>query len=145
MNLILFGFKGCGKTLFGKKLAHILKRPFIDLDELYDEPPSALYLKLGEKAFRNLETQILFSLKPNDPSVIALGGGTVLQSKNVLFLQTLGTLIYLERSFESVARDLKKLPAFAKDLAHLRAIYNQRKPIYESIPAFCINLDNHGL
>ncbi|OGN64419.1 MAG: hypothetical protein A3E80_04050 [Chlamydiae bacterium RIFCSPHIGHO2_12_FULL_49_9] len=143
MHLIFFGFKGCGKTGLGKKIARISNRPFIDLDDLFAEPPRSLYPKLGEEKFRKLESELLFSLKPKTPSVIALGGGTVLKSQNISFLQSIGLLIYLERSFEEIKKNLEALPSFAKNWEHLRQIYLQRKPIYESIKA--LKLDRYGL
>ena len=36
MNIILIGFKGCGKTLIGKTLAAKLKRGFYDTDSIIE-------------------------------------------------------------------------------------------------------------
>ena len=43
MNIILFGFKSCGKTHFGKKLSFQLSRPFIDTDQMIEEEYALLY------------------------------------------------------------------------------------------------------
>ncbi|MBI3236336.1 MAG: hypothetical protein HYZ48_01300 [Chlamydiales bacterium] len=37
MNTILIGFKSCGKTYFGKKLAEHLSLPFIETDSLIEK------------------------------------------------------------------------------------------------------------
>ena len=37
MNIVLFGFTGCGKTHFAKRLSDAVKRPFLDTDDLIVE------------------------------------------------------------------------------------------------------------
>jgi len=37
MNLILFGFKKCGKTYYGKRIAKELGLPFLDTDQRLEE------------------------------------------------------------------------------------------------------------
>jgi shikimate kinase len=143
MNRILFGFKGSGKTTFGKKLAEQLKKPFIDLDELiekrYHLGIRELYKKVGEIEFRRIERETLLEIKSVTGSVIALGGGTVLDGENVKLLQTMGEMIYLKASFETIQKRIQDQPAFV--LQTLKQIYEERLPIYESIPAVCIEND----
>src|SRR5689334_18525522 len=103
MNLLLFGFKASGKTHFGQLLAHKMHRPFIDTDDLLLElykketgqskKAKQIYEKLGEKGFRELEKRTLYLLKEVQNSIIALGGGAVLDPENVLFLQKVGALV----------------------------------------------------
>src|SRR5207302_1037919 len=121
VNLILFGFKASGKTYFGKKLANQLNCPFIDTDEellgkFHSCSISQLYKTLGKKNFRHEEEKMIFSLHTQKQSVIALGGGGAILNKNIVpFLQTLGDLIYLKTSFETVKERILKqdpLPAF---------------------------------
>ncbi len=136
--MILFGFKGCGKSHFGKLLAAKLHLPFIDTDELLGGSPSHLYRTLGETRFRMLEKEALLTLQSG--CVIALGGGTVLDPSNVELLLKIGKLIYLEASFETIARRIKITPAFAEGTS-LHTLYQARKPIYESILAHRIDTD----
>ena len=136
--MILFGFKGCGKSHFGKLLAAKLHLPFIDTDELLGGSPSHLYRTLGETRFRMLEKEALLTLQSG--CVIALGGGTVLDPSNVELLLKIGKLIYLEASFETIARRIKITPAFAEGTS-LHTLYQARKPIYESIPAVRIQVN----
>jgi len=153
MNIILFGFKCSGKTHFGKMLAQELNRPFIDTDERIIEgfshslPISQIYRILGEKEFRNQENVVIQSLAQNTRSVIALGGGTILNPENVKKLQKTGCLIYLAASFKTVQQRIfkKDTPAFidANDpINSLRTIYDERTKIYESIRAPKIDTDN---
>lgn len=160
MNLILFGFKGCGKTHFGKLLASHLQRPFIDTDDLvltlYEKEKgerlsqSQLYLELGPMLFRALEKQAIFSLSSIQNSIIALGGGAILDPDTATFLQKLGALIYLKASPKTLrtrmkqAIDLGKMPAIfdaPEWEASFWKLIQERTPLYEAIPSRFIDTD----
>jgi shikimate kinase len=135
MNLILFGFKGCGKTYFGRRAA--VDYPFLDTDELLSKKyggrsPRELFLEWGEAKFRLEERQIVKEIAGVTKSIISLGGGTVLNPNNVILLQTMGTLIYLKASFELIQ---------LRGTNPIRAVYEARLPIYEAIPAKILDLD----
>jgi shikimate kinase len=133
MSLILYGFKGCGKTTMGRKLAQELGLPFVDTDELMGGSISELYERLGEKEFRLLEKKTILGLKKEPPKVIAIGGGAILDPENQAHLKSLGKLVYLEVPFEVIEKRLKTLPAFAKGAKSLFEIYHERLPIYRRI------------
>lgn len=156
MNFILFGFKGCGKTHFGKLLAQALRRPFIDTDELVSELHARdtgkrlrahdIYKKIGEAGFRALEREAILSLENVQDSIIALGGGAVLDPENVEFLQKIGALIYLEAQAETLKTRVmrEEIPAFCEEkdpIASFLQMIHERKPLYESIPARRIHTD----
>lgn len=156
MNIILFGFKGSGKTHFGKILATQLKKTFIDTDvfienQYYQRTGKKslirdIYNDLGESGFRSLEKKAILELLTISNAVIALGGGTALNLDLMEKLQKIGQLIYLETKFETIEKRVFKhgTPSFVNphDPAEsLRQIYRERKPIYESIPAEKINTD----
>jgi shikimate kinase len=147
MNIILFGFKGCGKTHFGKLLAKELKRPFIDLDDhivaLYAQTtgqllsPRQIYQLLGETDFRSLENKAVVGLSEVKNSIIALGGGAVLSPVNRKILTKKGRLVYLQASLKTI-----KLRGIRLAAGPIEKLYHERKPAYQSIPAPCIPLDN---
>ena len=64
MNLILFGFKSCGKTTFGQKLSQQLGIPFIDTDRIIEGKVnmscSEFYQLHGDAAFRAEGVEIPF-------------------------------------------------------------------------------------
>ncbi len=146
MNIILFGFKGAGKTHLGKLLGKCLKRPFVDTDDLivkkYCCPVRELYHSVGEVKFREIEREIIREIELYKSCVIALGGGAILDLENRRRLQTMGRLVYVKASFATVQERILKegIPAFTrgKDLAN---IYSERIPIYESIPSICVDVD----
>jgi shikimate kinase len=149
--LILFGFKSCGKTHFGKLLAERLGWAFIDTDDLlinlYQEKNSAyeIHKSIGEQRFRELESRAILTLAPKSPSIIALGGGSILNADNVSHLQTIGQFIYLKAPFSTVQTRIlqNKIPSFVDSnhpIDSLRAIYEKRCPLYESIDAVSIDV-----
>jgi shikimate kinase len=157
MNLILFGFKAAGKTHFGKLLSKELKRPFIDTDDLITQlyakqfknelPIRQIHQTLSDTGFRILEKAAIFKLKPNAQAIIALGGGAILDPENLDYLKKIGQLVYLKVGFDSLKKRILNydLPAFIdaeNPEESLRKIYEQRLPIYESIPAICIQVDH---
>ncbi len=156
MNILLFGFKGCGKTHFGNLLAQKMHRRFIDTDNLVMEYFAKqvgkhillreIYVQLGFDAFRTLEKKTLQSLTHTKDTVIALGGGAVLDPKNIKSLQKIGCLVYLSTSAQTLQQRVLKhqIPAFldAKNpqMSFLK-MYQERRPIYESISADKIDCD----
>ncbi len=144
-NLILFGFKGCGKSYFGPLLAQTLTVPFFDLDErlehLYKKNRGqslscrGIYLFEGEKAFREFESRALLSLQREKRSILSLGGGTPLLPYNLSLLQKMGRMIYLEAEVETLKkRALDHPPAFMAPRT-FEEVYAERKSFYEKIPA----------
>ncbi|MES2274133.1 MAG: shikimate kinase [Chlamydiota bacterium] len=152
MNLILFGFKGVGKTHFGKLLAHQIHRPFIDTDALIEnlfakkKTPREIHQILGEKEFRALENEALQTLKGVQNSIIATGGGTFLNPESADFLQKIGALVYLKASVGTLRKRILQgeLPSFLdkNDLegSFLKMIH-EREPIYRSLPARTVDVD----
>lgn len=122
-NLILIGFKAAGKTTLGKKIAQQLNRPFIDTDDLFDEAPRPLFDRLGEKAFRALESSKILSLEHLTGHVISTGGGTILNPTNRDFLSQLGTVVFLNTPRSIIE---SRLPRFLSK-------YEARLGIYTSM------------
>lgn len=143
MNVIIFGFKGCGKTHFGKLLAKKLAWSQIDTDDLIIQlhgnkncTARDVYKEIGPAKFRALETQAILSLNDVHNSVISLGGGAILDPQNVIILQEIGTMIYLETSLETIRK---------RGINHVDGpidqLFYQRLPIYRAINAHKINTD----
>ena len=92
MNLLLFGFKRCGKTYLGLKVAQKMHMHFLDTDQMIEDLFTARHHKTlacreivhdhGIHFFRELEKQVIYSLENTTNTVIALGGGSVLDQAN---------------------------------------------------------------
>ncbi len=85
MNLILFGYRGCGKTTLGKKLAAQLWKDFADGDakvrqRFGNRSIADIWATDGEPAFRETEAEVTAELCNLDNHVIALGGGALMHA-----------------------------------------------------------------
>lgn len=106
-HIFLTGFMGSGKSRIGKILAQQLKVSFKDTDELISEKNkmtvSEIFEQKGEDFFRESEKEIvrqLASLK--EKAVISLGGGALLDKKNLKLIKKKGVLIYIESSLDAI-------------------------------------------
>lgn len=144
--LVLIGFKHCGKTSVGKLLAQKLAAQFVDTDELLLAKYAAesgqvvacstLYRKLGESAFRALEKQVITQLTLSGPTVIATGGGVVLDPENVRVLRRLGMVIYLATPYEVLHARLQNqaVPAFMEDVeTGFASLFQHRQALYRKL------------
>lgn len=143
MNTILFGFKGCGKTHFGKLLADKLGLPFVDTDDLIVQlygkkglTVREVYEQIGEVQFRLFENQAVQSLKEVKNSIIALGAGAILNPLNRKLIEKLGKLVYLETSLETLIKRHVNPAA-----GPIEPLYHLRLHLYREIPAVQINTD----
>lgn len=152
-NLILIGFKSSGKTFFGRLLAERLNKPFIDTDclieQLYAEEHDdqktcrEIALHLGLPGFRLLENQAIASLSLTTNSIIATGGGTLLDSNNLQILQQLGPLIYLNVCKDTLKnRILSENRPSILDLKNFDALLKGRLPHYEKAALHTLHTEN---
>ncbi|MEE9404755.1 MAG: shikimate kinase, partial [Algisphaera sp.] len=84
MNIILLGYRGCGKSTLGRQLAQKTWKDFFDIDALVREQydgatVSEIWETHGEPAYRAAEVRVTQKVVEKDNCVIALGGGTLMQ------------------------------------------------------------------
>ncbi|MBT9314659.1 shikimate kinase [Leptothoe spongobia] len=110
-NLYLVGMMGSGKSTLGKYLAHTLNYRFIDTDDVIVQAIghsiNDIFADQGEAAFRNIETQVLAQVAPYTNTVIATGGGMVIQQKNWSYLQS-GLVVWLNVSIDELMTRLSR-------------------------------------
>ena len=98
-NIILVGLKGTNKAEIGKNLAHRLKMKFIDTDDIMKRESGLdlpeLLEKIGEKQFRSLENNIIRKILNVSNTVIVVGGGSILNGKNIKALKQNGLVFSL--------------------------------------------------
>ena len=108
-NIILAGLKGTNKAEIGKDLAHRLKMKFIDTDDIMKRESGLdlpeLLKKIGEKQFRSLENSVIEKISNVSNAVIVVGGGSILNRRNIKALKQKGLVISLVTSKISFKRD----------------------------------------
>ena len=148
--LCLAGFMGSGKTTAGRQLAQQIGWRFLDLDERIEQRAGAriaeIFERLGEAAFRDLEYEQLAraldeSTSGAVPSVIALGGGTFAQARNLERLRSAlkpedapreGFVIWLDCPVDQLCArcvTMGNRPLF-RDESSFRKLYEDRVPFY---------------
>lgn len=106
-KIFLTGFMGCGKSTHGKKLAKLLNKPFIDLDNYIEKKEEAtvdfVFKTKGEDYFREKESEYLKQVINRYPkAVVSLGGGASCFNNNISLLLKSGLMIYIEMPPETL-------------------------------------------
>jgi len=98
-NIILGGFMATGKSSVGRRLAIVLGYDFLDLDTLIAAeegmPISQIFTARGESAFRALETRMVERVAGRTGCVLATGGGTIVNPRNLDVLKRSGVVVAL--------------------------------------------------
>jgi shikimate kinase len=99
MNLVLIGLRGTGKSTIGRMVAAQLKWEFFDTDTIVQDRAGMtireLFEKKGEPEFRRMESEIVQECSGNNQSVIASGGGAILNDANVAAMKRNGFVVHL--------------------------------------------------
>ncbi|MGF1528583.1 MAG: shikimate kinase AroK [Candidatus Competibacterales bacterium] len=152
-NLILVGPMGAGKTTIGRRLATALQWAFCDSDREIERRTGVsipLIFELeGEAGFRAREKTVLEELCRRQSTVIATGGGAVLDAANRRCLKASGRVIYLRVSVDEqlrrLARDNQR-PLLQTDdpRRRLETLAAQREPLYREIADWVVTTDDQG-
>lgn len=101
MNIVLTGLRGSGKTGLGKILAKSLKWKFVDIDKIIEKEEKKKIAKIvdlkGWEYFRAKESKVAAQVATLDNTVIATGGGTIIDKENEIELKKNGKIVYLYR------------------------------------------------
>ena len=88
-----------GKTTVGELVASVTGREFIDTDRLIESEQgtsvSDIFEAKGEDGFRALEREVVQRTASREGLVMALGGGAVLDARNVDDARSNGVVYYL--------------------------------------------------
>src|SRR3954465_5629271 len=147
MSIVLIGYRGCGKTSIGKKLADRLWQPFVDTDDPVVKKGGKnikdLFEQDGEERFRQLEADVIKEVAKLEEHVIALGGGGATRKENVKVLRDAGhKLIYLRCEPAELFRRIQmdpttggSRPALAKrggGIGEIQTVMTEREPAYRA-------------
>lgn len=107
MNIVLIGYRCCGKSSVGRYIADKTGREFIDTDGLIEKKAGSTIEEIisdrGWEYFRELEKGIVKEISAADNLVIATGGGIVMDEENNLNLKRNGFVVWLKGDVEVIS------------------------------------------
>lgn len=138
----LVGVAGCGKSTVGSRLAHRLRRPFVDLDARIQVAAgrsiAAIFAAEGEAGFRAREEQALLDVSHDSPPlpVVACGAGVVELPGHAGLMGAPGTVLWLDlpvgTALERCRRQGAERPLMADEVAYGRRLQG-RGPLYRAL------------
>jgi len=149
MLAALMGYRGCGKTTIGKRIADRLWARFVDIDDLIVRAAGGksirdIFLEHGEPYYRDIETECLREALKQSDIILALGGGTVIRDQNREMLRADGgKIIYLKCDPEELDRRIKSDPnsalhrpsltSLGGGIQEIRIKLSEREPLYREV------------
>ena len=131
LNIVLVGMPGCGKTSIAKALAQKMSRPVLDTDLMVEQKAGMkipeIFKKYCETYFRGLEKSAVMEAGKQHSSVIATGGGVVIDTDNYLPLRQNSRIYYIDRPISMLQMSGRPL---SKSASALYEMFNKRKPLY---------------
>ncbi|MDB6128407.1 MAG: Shikimate kinase [Verrucomicrobia bacterium] len=140
VNLYLVGFMGTGKSTVGRAVAHRLGFHAVDSDHeierLTGKTIPDLFAAEGEPAFRARERAFIESGHPTERTLVACGGGLVVQPGAVERLKARGVIICLHASIETILERTSRhrhrpLLNVENPEERIRLLYAEREAIYK--------------
>lgn len=147
-NIILIGMPGVGKSTAGVVAAKLAGYQFLDSDLLIMQQDGRLLREIiaqdGAEGFLAIENRVNASIKTHN-TVIATGGSVIFGAGAMYHFATIGTIVYLRASYETIVgrvKDLVGRGVAMKPGQTLREIYEERKNLYEQFAEYTIDVDN---
>ena len=152
-RVLLIGMMGAGKSTIGKALADRLGWPYLDSDEQVEAATGKtvpeIFATEGEAAFRFQEALALTkAVAAEEPSVIGVAGGAVLDPGNRNVIRQAGLVVWLRADPDVLAARVGRgegRPLLGDDpAAAIHRLYVERRPIYEELADVVVDTDRLG-
>ncbi len=150
-NIVLIGFMGVGKGTIARELIKQSGMYGIDTDDLIESMQNRKIKEIfeieGEPYFRALEKKTAKWLEKNVKKTIISTGGGFFKVKN---LEEIGTIVYLESSFDGILKRIYAQPnaeqklakrPLLKDMEKAKKLYDERAVAYKKKAHIIINVE----
>lgn len=146
---------GAGKGSVARNLADLTGKFSLDCDDLIqsrlNKKIPQIFADFGENKFRQIEKELSIFLQHNVTNAIISTGGGFYTVDNI---KSIGTIIYLKRSFENILKRLHEAPNSGKkiakrpllqDLTKAKELFEKRKDEYAKKADFIIDCDDKNI
>ena len=149
-NIFLVGPMGSGKSAVGRRLAERLGLTFIDSDAEIEARTgvdvACIFDREGEAGFRARERDVIDRLTRQPRSLVATGGGAVLDPETRERLRSRGCVVYLRTSVDQqLARTRRSTHRPLLDTPDprgtLQRLMLQRAGLYEAVADLAVDTD----
>jgi shikimate kinase len=110
--IFLIGMMGAGKSTVGRLLARRSGFEFVDCDRELEARSGVTIATIfeleGEEGFRRRESALIDELTQRPRTVLATGGGAILNEENRRHLRERGVVIYLRATIDEIVRRTQK-------------------------------------
>ncbi len=147
-HIFFVGFLGVGKTTVARDLGALFNREAVDTDRLIElrhhMSIGELYRRMGDKGYRDAETEVLRCLRRRQSLLVSCGGGAVGRAENRAMIREMGAVVYLEGdlsdSYERIVR-LDRRPDLGSP-KHAAKLLEQWRPLYREMADITVSV--HG-
>ncbi len=156
-SIALIGMRGCGKSTVGRLLATRLGGDCLDTDDLVagraGRSITAIFQDEGEEGFRERERRAIAVACRTAPTVISVGGGAVMDKRNVDALRAVATVVWLTADADVLHRRLSSDPVTPQQrpaltnqsgLGEVERLLLERTPLYGQAADFVIDTTTDG-
>jgi shikimate kinase len=153
-SIYLIGYRGSGKTTVARELAGRLGFDCVDADDEIEQRAGKsiahIFSEEGEGRFREIESDVVADLCRLRRTVVAMGGGAMMNETNRTEVRLAGTVIWLTASVPTI---LARLAADASTesrrpnltasggLSEIETVLAMREPIYRACATIEIDTD----
>lgn len=150
-NITLIGMPGVGKSTLGVVLAKVLGYQFLDADLLIQKQEKKRLYQIideyGPEGFMAVENRVNASIEA-ECTVIATGGSVVYCQEAMEHLKSIGKVVYLKLSLNSLSKrlgNLKGRGVLLKEGQTLEDLYRERIPLYEKYADIVVDEEGKDL
>ena len=138
-SVVLVGMPGAGKSTIGRRLANLLRLPFVDADQEIERAAAMtipeIFEKFGEAEFRDGEKRVIARLREGGRQVIATGDGAFMAEETRAAVHASAVSVWLKADVETLIGRVRRksnrpLLAGADPEGALRRLLAAREPVY---------------
>lgn len=147
MLFTLIGMPGSGKTCMSRAMAGKMNIKILDADRVIEarvgKKLQEIISDVGVEEFKRIEESILLTIDEKD-AILATGGSAVYYDSAMRHFKSLGKVIYLYVSFETMIERLGDYSArgiVIRPGQTIKDLYEERAALYEKYADITINCD----